>query len=52
LGSDHGEEQEEEVEIDLNLLLEKKRNKIINQSTRDAKKAEERRRPKRPWTKQ
>jgi hypothetical protein len=29
LGSNHGEEQEKEVEVDLNLLPEKERNKII-----------------------
>jgi hypothetical protein len=41
LGSDHSEEQEEEVEVDLNLHPKKKRNKIINQRTRDAKKGME-----------
>jgi hypothetical protein len=41
LGFDHGEEQEEEVEVDLNLLSEKERNKILFQRTRDAKKATE-----------
>jgi hypothetical protein len=39
LGSCHGEVQEDEVEVDLNLLLEKERNKIINQRTRNTKKA-------------
>jgi hypothetical protein len=41
LGSDHVKEQEEEVEVDLNLFPEKKRNKIINQRTRDAEKGKE-----------
>jgi hypothetical protein len=41
LGSDHGEVQEDEVEVDLKLLPKKEKNKIINQRARDARKAEE-----------
>jgi hypothetical protein len=33
------EVQEDEVEVDINLLPEKERNKILNQRTRDAKRA-------------
>jgi vacuolar-type H+-ATPase subunit H len=39
LGSDHIKVLEEENEVDLSLLPEKERNKILNQRTRDAKKA-------------
>jgi vacuolar-type H+-ATPase subunit H len=38
LGSDHMEVPEEENKVDLSLVLEKERNKILNQRTRDAKK--------------
>jgi hypothetical protein len=41
LGPNQSEEQEDEVEVDINLLPEKERNKILNQRTRDAKKAKE-----------
>jgi hypothetical protein len=41
LGSNQGEEQEDEVEVDINLLPEKERNKILNQRARDKKKAED-----------
>jgi hypothetical protein len=40
LGPNQGEVQEDEVEVDINLLPEKERNKILNQRARDAKKAE------------
>ena len=36
---DHGKEQDKEMEMDLSLSPEKERNKIINQRTRDTKKA-------------
>jgi hypothetical protein len=39
LGPNQGEVQEDEVEVDINLLPEKERNKILNQRTRDAKRA-------------
>jgi hypothetical protein len=38
VGSDHVDVPEEVNEVDLALLLEKKRNKILNQRTKDAKK--------------
>jgi hypothetical protein len=38
-GHNQGEVQEDEVEVDINLLLEKERNKILNQRTRDAERA-------------
>jgi hypothetical protein len=38
LGSDHIQELEEENEVDLSLLSEKERNKILNQRVRNAKK--------------
>jgi hypothetical protein len=41
LGTNQGEEQEDEVEVDINLLPEKERNKILNQRERDKKKAED-----------
>jgi hypothetical protein len=41
LGSNQGEEQEDEVEVDISLLPEKERNKILNQRARDKKKAED-----------
>jgi hypothetical protein len=41
LGTNQGEEQEDEVEVDINQLPEKERNKILNQSARDKKKAED-----------
>jgi hypothetical protein len=39
LGPNQGEEQEDEVEVDINLLPKKEKNKICNQRIRDAKKA-------------
>jgi hypothetical protein len=39
LGSDHVDMSEEVAEVDLALLPEKERNKILNQRTRDDKKA-------------
>jgi cation transport ATPase len=41
LNTNQDEEQEDEVEVDINRLPEKERNKIINQRKRDAKKAED-----------
>jgi hypothetical protein len=41
LGPNQGEEQEDEVEVDINLLPEKEKNKILNQRVRDAKKVDE-----------
>jgi hypothetical protein len=41
LDTNQGEEQEDEVEVDINQLPEKERNKILNQRTRDKKKAED-----------
>jgi hypothetical protein len=38
LGSDHVEVPEEKIEVDLSLLPEKEKNRILNQRTRDAKK--------------
>jgi hypothetical protein len=38
LDSNNSEVQEEEVEVDLNLLPKKERNKILKQRTRDVKK--------------
>jgi hypothetical protein len=38
---DNAQEHEDEVEVDISLLLEKEKNKIIKQRERDAKKAEE-----------
>jgi hypothetical protein len=40
-GPNQGEEQEVELEVDINQLPLKERNKILNQRARDAKKAEE-----------
>jgi hypothetical protein len=42
LGPNQGEVQEDEVEVDINLLPEKERNKILNQRTGDVKRAEAR----------
>jgi hypothetical protein len=39
LGPNQGEEQEDEMEVDINLLPEKERNKILLQREKDAKKA-------------
>jgi hypothetical protein len=39
--TDPGEEHEEEMEVDIDTLPKKERNKIINQRARDAKKATE-----------
>jgi hypothetical protein len=39
LGANQGEVQEDEVEVDINLLPEKEKNKILNQRKRDADKA-------------
>jgi hypothetical protein len=41
LGTNQGEEQEDEVEVDINQLPEKERNKILNQRVRDKKKAKD-----------
>jgi hypothetical protein len=41
LGTNQGEEQEDEVEVDINLLPEKERNKIILQREREATKAKD-----------
>jgi hypothetical protein len=41
LNTNQDEEQEDEVEVDINQLPEKERNKIINQRKMDAKKAED-----------
>jgi hypothetical protein len=41
LGTNQCEDQEDEVEVDINLLPEKERNKILNQRARDKKKAED-----------
>jgi hypothetical protein len=41
LGTNQGEEQEDEVEVDINQLPLKEKNKILNQRARDKKKAEE-----------
>jgi hypothetical protein len=41
LDTNQGEEQEDEVEVDIDQLPEKERNKILNQRTRDKKKAED-----------
>jgi hypothetical protein len=41
LGTNQGEEQKDEVEVDINQLPEKERNKILNQRKRDAKKVED-----------
>jgi hypothetical protein len=41
LGPNQGEEQEDVVEVDINQLPEKERNKILNQRIGDAKKAKE-----------
>ena len=38
---DYGEEQEEEVQVDINLLLEKKKNKILLQREKEASKAKD-----------
>jgi hypothetical protein len=38
---DNAQEHEDEVEVDISLLPEKKKNKIIKQRERDAKKAED-----------
>jgi hypothetical protein len=40
LGPNEGEEQEDEVEVDINLLPKKEKNKILNQRIKDAKKAD------------
>jgi hypothetical protein len=40
-GTNQGEEQEDEVEVDINQLPEKERNKILNQRKKDTKKAKE-----------
>jgi hypothetical protein len=40
-GPNQGEEQEVEVEVDINQLLLRQRNKILNQRARDKKKVEE-----------
>jgi hypothetical protein len=39
LGPNQGQVQEDEVEVDINLLPEKEKNKILNQRTRDAERA-------------
>jgi hypothetical protein len=41
LGTNQGEDQEDEVEVDINQLPEKERNKILNQRKMDAKKVED-----------
>jgi hypothetical protein len=41
LGPDHGEEQDDKVEVDLDGLPKEEKNKMINQRARDAKKAKE-----------
>jgi hypothetical protein len=41
MGTDIAQEQEDEVEIDLNLLPEKKKNRIIKQRNREAQKAKD-----------
>jgi hypothetical protein len=41
LGPNQGDEQEDVVEVDISQLLEKERNKILNQRTREAEKAKE-----------
>jgi hypothetical protein len=41
LGTNLGEEQEDEVEVDINQLPEKERNKILNQRARNKKKAKD-----------
>jgi hypothetical protein len=41
LGTNQGEEQEDEVEVDINQLPKKEKNKILNQRARDIKKAED-----------
>jgi hypothetical protein len=41
LDTNQDEEQEDEVEVDINQLPEKERNKILNQRKRDAKKVED-----------
>jgi hypothetical protein len=42
LGPNQGQVQEDEVEVDINLLPEKERNKILNQRTREAERAKAR----------
>jgi hypothetical protein len=42
LGRNQGEVQEDEVEVDVNLLPEKEKNKILNQRTREAKRTKAR----------
>jgi hypothetical protein len=39
--TDNAQEHEDEVEVDINLLPEKEKNKILKQRERDAKKAED-----------
>jgi hypothetical protein len=39
LGANQGEVQEDEVEVDINLLPEKEKNKVLNQRKRDADRA-------------
>ena len=39
MGPNQGEVQEDEVEVDINLLPEKEKNKILNHRTRDAERA-------------
>jgi hypothetical protein len=39
LGANQGEVQEDEVEVDINLLPEKEKNKVLNQKKRDADRA-------------
>jgi hypothetical protein len=41
LGTNQGKEQEDEVEVDINQLSGKERNKILNQRARDKKKAKD-----------
>ena len=41
LNTNQDEEQEDEVEVDINQLLKKERNKIINHRKRDTKKVED-----------
>jgi cobalamin-dependent methionine synthase I len=41
VASNHGEEQDEEVEVDVNLLPEKEKNKIILQREKEAQKAKD-----------